>query len=443
MDPGIFKAYDIRGVYPTEINEDVAYKIGRAFTRFLSAKTVVVGRDARESSPVLSEKLIEGISCEGADVINIGMCTTPMLNFAVANYGYDGGIMISASHNPGDYNAFKLIKAGPLQIDEESGIKEIKNIAKKGFTNCPGKGAVTEKDVLSDYVAHVMKFAEGITGLKIIIDYGNGVGSISAKPVFARLDIETIRLFEDPDGSFPNHPANPHDIENFKDLIKKVLKEKADLGIFFDGDADRAIFVDEKGQIVPVDLLFIYLCKEALEEKKGERVFYDLRFSKSVPGAVKKLGGVPEMLRVGNPFYKKALAEIGGVLAAEFSGHIMYAENFNIDDGLFAVIQVLKILSLEKKKLSDLIKKVQKYEDSPEISLEARNPKTVLDRIVADSPEGKLNDMDGIYLDFPDGFISVRQSQTEPQLFRMRIEAKTKGVLDNRLRRVKKIIVED
>lgn len=459
MDKGIFKAYDIRGIYPDEIDEDAAYRVGRAFTRFLSAKTVVVGRDARESSPALAEKLIEGISCEGADVINIGLCTTPMLNFAVANYDYDGGIMISASHNPKEYNAFKLIKSGPLQIDEESGIKEIQNIAEKGFTECPGKGAVTEKDVLSDYVAHILKFAEGISELKIVVDYSNGVGSISAKPVFARLDIDVIELFSDPDGNFPNHPANPHDTENFKDLIKKVLKEEADLGIFFDGDADRAIFVDEKGQIVPTDLLVIYLCEEALkknEEKNAcpppprsrvnsaerRRVYYDLRFSKAVPGAVKKFGGTPEMLRVGNSFYKKALLEKGGVLAAEFSGHIMYAENFNIDDGLFAAIKVMQMLCEERKKLSELTRKVQKYEDSPEISLEAKTPETTLDRIVAEFPGGKLNELDGVYLDFPDGFISVRQSQTETQLFRIRIEAKTKGVLNDRLEKVKKIITE-
>jgi len=442
MKQSIFKAYDIRGIYPTEINEETAYKVGRAFTRFLSAKTVVVGRDMRASSPALAGKLIESISCEGADVVDIGLCTTPMLNFAVANYDYDGGIMISASHNPAEYNAFKLIKSGPLQIDEASGIKEVKNIANQNFIECPGKGAITEKDVLSDYIAHVLKFAEGISELKVVVDYGNGVGSISAKPVLARLDIDVIELFDNPDGSFPNHPANPHDTENFKDLIKKVLKEEADLGIFFDGDADRAIFVDGKGQIVPTDLLFIYLCEEALKENGEKTVYYDLRFSKAVPGAVKKFGGVPEMLRVGNPFYKKALLNKGGVLAAEFSGHIMYAENFNIDDGLFAAVKVMRILSEKKKKLSELIKKVQKYEDSPEISLEAKNPKTVLDRIIAEFPEGKLNELDGIYLDFPDGFISVRQSQTEPQLFRIRIEAKSKEALNDRLEKVKKIITE-
>lgn len=442
MKSSIFKAYDIRGIYPTEIDEETAYRVGRALTRFLSAKTIVVGRDARTSSPLLSGKLIEGISCEGADVVDIGMCTTPMLNFAVANYGYAGGIMISASHNPGNYNAFKLIKAGPLQIDEESGIKEIQNIAEKGFTDCPGKGAVTEKGVLSDYIAHILKFADGISGLKIVVDYGNGVGSISAKPVFARLDIDTIELFDNPDGDFPNHPANPHDTGNFKDLIKKVLKERADLGIFFDGDADRAIFVDEKGQIVPIDLLSIYLCEDALKDKNGGNVYHDLRFSKTMPEAVKKYKGNPVMMRVGNPFYKKALLEKGGVLAVELAGHIMYPENFNIDDGLFAAIKVMKMLSEKEKKLSELIKKVQKYEDSPEISLEAKNSETVLDRVVAEFPGGKLNELDGVYLDFSDGFISVRQSQTEPQLFRTRIEAKTKRVLDDRLKKVKKIITE-
>lgn len=449
MNLSAFKAYDVRGKYPTEVNEELAYAVGRAFVRYLSClpagrrpQTVVVGRDMRASSPSLSEKLIEGIVCEGADVVDIGMCPTPMVNFAVSNYGYDGGIMVSASHNPGEYNAFKLIKSGSEQIGEDNGLAEIRSIVEKGFSVCAGKGAVTEKDVLSDYLAHVLKFAEGMCPLKVVVDYGNGVGAISAKPAFARLDLELTELFAEPNDAFPNHPANPHDVENFNALIKEVSDKKADLGIFFDGDADRAIFVDDKGEIVPVDLLTVLLAEEELAEKKLEKVYFDLRFSKSVPSLIKKAGGTPVMMRVGNPFYKMALKNEGGILGAEFSGHIMYAENNNADDGLFAAVKTMKLICGRGKKLSELLSGVKKYEGSPEISLPAKNPETVAERLVADFPKGKEIEMDGTYLDFPDGFISVRQSQTEPQLFRIRVESKTKEGLDVRLDKIKKILAE-
>lgn len=440
MNLSAFKAYDVRGNYPDEVNEKLAYLVGRSLVRYLSAKTIVVGRDMRASSPSLSEKLIEGIICEGADVVSIGMCTTPMLNFAVSNYNYDGGVMISASHNPKDDNAFKLIKPGSEQIGEENGLLDIKNLVQRGFTDCPGKGATSEKDVLSDYLSHIMGIANDICPLKVVADYGNGVGAISAKPAFARLELDLTEMYEEPNDQFPNHPANPHDIENFNDLIGEVHRKKADLGIFFDGDADRAAFVDDMGRVVPADLLIVLLAQEELKKTPGEKIYYDLRFSKAVPDLIKKAGGTPIMMRVGNPVYKKALKEKGGILGAEFSGHIMYADNYNIDDGLYTSFKVFKLLCVRGKKLSELIDEVKKYEGSPEESMEAKNPKDVYDRVIAAFPEGKQIDLDGVYLDFPDGFISVRQSQNEPQLFRLRAEAKNQGGLNVRLNRARKII---
>lgn len=442
MNLSAFKAYDVRGVYPGEINEELAYMIGRAFVRYLSAKTIVVGRDMRASSPSLSEKLIEGIICEGADVIDIGMCTTPMLNYTVFAYEYDGGIMVSASHSSSDMNAFKIISKEEGQLDEEKGLPEIKNLVEKGFTECPGKGAVTEKDVLSDYLTHIMKTAEGICPLKVAVDYGNGVGAISAKPAFARLDLELTELYEEPNGKFPNHPANPHDIENFNDLISKVHEKKADLGIFFDGDADRSILVDDLGRIVPTDLLTALLVSDELKEKPGEKVYFDLRFSKTVPKLIKKARGEPVMMRVGNPFYKRILKKERGLLGAEFSGHIMFSENYCIDDGLFAALKAMKLLCKKEKKLSELIDEIREYEGSPEESYEVKNPDTLYDRVIAEFPEGKEIELDGVYLDFPDGFLSVRQSQTEKTLFRIRGEAKKREKLEERLNKVKRILAE-
>lgn len=441
MDLSIFKAYDVRGIYPAEIDEEAAEKVGRALVRYLSAKTIVVGRDMRTSSPALSEKLIQGITCEGADVIDLGECTTPMLNFAVANYGYDGGVMISASHNPAEYNAFKLIAKGAEMLDESHGLPEIKSLVQKGFGECLAiQGAVTQKEILTDYASHILKFADGISGLKLVVDYGNGMGAVSAKPILARLDVDVQELYPEPDGNFPNHPANPHDVANFKELQEKVKTENADLGVFFDGDADRALFVDEKGNLAPIDLVSILLAKAELAENPGERIYYDLRFTKSTADEVRSAGGEPVMMRVGNPFYKRVLKKEGGILGAEFSGHLMFAENFCIDDGIFATIKLLNLLSKNNTPLSEQLKSVNHYESSDESSFEAPNPGTVKERLTSAFPSAKLIELDGTYLDFPDGFISVRQSQSEPKLFRMRVEAKTKDELQKRIEKTKEIL---
>jgi len=432
-----FKAYDIRGHYPLQINEDLAYLVGRAFVRFLSAKKIVVGMDMRSSSPALKSKVIEGLSCEGADVFDIGLCTTPMVSFAVKFYGYDGGVMISASHSPGDENGFKLIDASGIQIGEGFGLEDIKEIVKRGFGPCSAKSAVVEKNILNEYIKKMLGSAD-FGDIKVVVDYSSGVGSVSGRPLFARLSsIDVVELNDVPDGSFPSHPANPHDIKNFEELQKKVIESESDIGIFFDGDADRVQAVDEKGQIVPMDLLFCLLAEEELklDANKGKEFYYDLRFSKAVPEIIKKLGGVPVMMRVGNPFYKKALAN-SGVLAAEFSGHVMYKENENIDDGLFCSMKILKMLSQRKAPLSEAIATINKYHTSHEFSLEAKNPKTVFDRIRALFPSAREIDIDGLYLDLVDGFISVRQSQTEPKYFRVRVEAITKKEMGSRLKAV-------
>lgn len=440
MNLSAFKTYDIRGPYPDEVNEELAFLVGRALVRHLSAKNIVVGYDMRTSSESLRDKLIEGITCEGADVINIGRCTTPMLYYAVAHYGYDGGVMISASHNPASHNGFKLVKKGAQMVAEGFGLEDIKEIVKKGFGQCSVPGVVTEKNVLTEYLGHHLRFAEGISDISVVVDYSNGVGSISGKPLFARLNLDLTEMYEEPDGNFPNHPANPHDIENFKDLRDMVVKKKATVGIFFDGDADRAIAVDELGSVVPMDLMTVLLAKEELKKKKKGTVYFDLRFSKAVPDLIKSFGGDTKMLRVGNPFYKQALREHGGILASEFSGHIMYPENYDIDDGLFVAIKILKLVSESKKPLSEMIKEVNKYETTEEITFKAKNPNTVFDRLYAEFPEAKRLDLDGVYLDFPDGFISVRESQNEPGLFRIRAEARTKEELARRFEKAQEIV---
>jgi phosphomannomutase len=443
MNLSAFKAYDIRGKYPEQINEDLAYSVGRAFSRFLSAKKIVVGIDMRSSSESLKIKMLEGINAEGADVMDIGMCATPMLSFAVINYGYDGGIMISASHDPGDENGFKLIDATGVQVGEGFGLERIKQIIKSGLGPALGGGTVIPKNVLSDYLAGLVTKIPDLEELRVVIDYSNGVGAVSGRPLFARLSgLDITELNIEPDGTFPNHPANPHDLDNFKQLQKAVVDGGADLGIFFDGDADRMQAVDEKGEIVPMDLLFCLLAERELTQNpdiKGREFYYDLRFSKAVPEIIEKLGGKPKMMRVGNPFYKKAL-QGGGVMAAEFSGHVMFAENHNIDDGLFCALKVLLLMSDKGRTLSERIIEINKFVTSNELSAEAVNPETLFDRVQRAFPEAEEIELDGLYLDFPDGFISIRQSQTEPKYFRLRVEAPTKALMEARFNKVVQLI---
>jgi phosphomannomutase len=424
----VFKAYDIRGVYPTDLDEETAYLVGRAFVDFLKCKTVVVGRDMRKSGENLFKELSRGITDQGADVIEIGMCTTPMLSFAVARFKYDSGIMISASHNPKQYNAFKLIMKNAEQMSTETGIDEVFELCKKNGFKAKKKGQINRKDILPDYAKHVLSFGKNIKGLKIAVDYGNGVGAISAKPIFSGLGIEVVSMYEEPDGNFPNHEANPVKYETLKALSAKVVSEKADIGIGFDGDGDRSIVLDKKGNIISPDLLLGILAEDELKEKKGGKVYYDLRFSKAIKESIIANKGEPVMMRVGNPFYKSALIHHGGILAGEFSGHIMYKDNFCIDDGLFAAVKLMDLVCKSRKNVSELVKPLQKYFQSEEINFEVHDPKSILEKIENEYSDGEVSDMDGLLVEYDKWWFSIRASNTEP-IVRLRLEADTKKLL--------------
>jgi len=440
VDESVFKAYDIRGVYPEQINEELAYLVGRAFVNFLDAKDVVVGMDMRESSKRLYENLSRGITDQGANVHFLGMCTTPLMNFATAHYKFGGGIMISASHNPGQYNAFKMVKFPVLQIGKGSGMEEIQNIVlDNSFANPEKKGEIFDKkkQVFDEYLGHVKKFAE-FSGLTIVVDYGNGVGALTAKPLFEQTKNSFISFFEEPDGSFPNHPANPHDLENFQKLQQEVVKNSADLGVFFDGDADRAIFVDEKGEIISNDFTVCLLALEELKEFPGETVYYDLRFSKIVKEKIEQNKGKAVMERVGNPYYKKLLVEKGGILGGEFSGHVMFKSNYNIDDGLFCTVKFLNLVAKSKKnnkKTSDLVKPLKRYFQTPEINITVQdnNKKNLIISKIKDYylKKGlKILEIDGISVQSKDFWFNLRKSNTEP-IIRIRAEADTAQLLED------------
>jgi len=443
MDSSVFKTYDVRGIYPDQINEELAYHVGRAFVQFLGCKNVVVGFDMRDSSKSLQKELVRGITDQGANVIDIGLVPTPLVSFSVSHYNHDAGIVVSASHNPGNYNAFKLIKNPVIQIGKGSGIEEIRDLAiKNEFQDSETKGSVSQKNAMDDYVNHVLEYAKEIKDLKVVCDYGNGMGSIFSKPLFEKMNVEAIHMYPEPDGNFPNHPANPHEIKNMQDLQKKVVEEKADLGVFFDGDADRSVIIDEKGDIVFADIFIALTAPSELEKYPGEKVYFDLRFSKIVEEVIKKNGGIPEVMRVGNPFYKEALCTKGGVLAGEFSGHAMFKDNYNIDDGLFAAVKVMALVSKSGKKLSELVEPLKVYANTPEINMKISSVEKgdeIIKALETEFNDEKLLHLDGVSVEGDGWWFNLRKSNTEP-LVRLRAEANTSEKLEEVKEKVMKII---
>ncbi len=426
INEGIFRSYDVRGVYPDAVNEEAVEAVGGAVVKYLKAKQVVVGRDMRLSSPSLYRSLVKGITNAGADVIDIGMVPTPVVYFTVAKFGYDGGIMISASHNPPEYNGLKIVRKKALQLSKDDGIEDIKKLVLSGNIKPAKKtGKVIKKDIKKDYFKHILQFAKGTKpGLKIIVDAGNGMGGFF-KPVLDKLPIKYKAMYFKPDGTYPNHPANPAETKNLQDIIKAVKKEKADFGVAFDGDADRAIFIDDKGEVVRPDYFIALIAEEELKQNKDKRVYYDLRFSHVIIDKLKELGAKPVKTRVGNPFYKQGLINKGGTMAAELSGHIMFASGFGLDDGLLPVVKLVNFLSRQKESLSEIIKPLKGYYANPgEINVESNNSARVLKGLEQKYGKiGKVDKLDGLTVTFKDWWFNVRGSNTEP-VIRINLETK-------------------
>ncbi len=440
LNSKIFKEYDIRGVYPKEINEDTAYKIGRAFVEFLGKSNkkieIVIGRDGRKSSPSIFESLKKGMIDSGANVLDIGLANTPLLNFTVCKKKLAGGVMVTASHNPPNFNGLKLIKKGGLQVYGKE-IQEVRELSLEGDFR-EKKGDAIKISMIPEYVSHIMSFTSGIKDIKAVVDYGNGVGSVTGKPVFERLKIETINLYDNVDGSFPGHLPSPEQ-ENMEELIERVKKEKADLGIFFDGDGDRAFFVDEKGNIIYPDLLTSLLIEDELYNSNEKEVYFDLRFSKITAETIKEAGGVPVMMKVGNPFYKEKLIKEGGLMGAELSGHVMHKDNFSIDDGLFIAIKTIKFLSNKKETFSEMVEPFKKYYQSREINIRVKNKEETLEKVKNKYSQGRSYDIDGVYIKFKDWWFNLRKSNTE-DLVRLRIEADSQKLLEEKEKELTSLI---
>jgi phosphomannomutase len=435
----VFKAYDIRGVYPDELDEALAERIGYAFARVLGGSRYVVGRDMRLSSPSLAAAAIRGIVKAGANVVDIGLTSTPMNYFAVGHLGVDGGLAVTASHNPARYNGFKASRDQAKPMSYETGLADVERLALEGSHEpAATPGTVMEVSILDDYVEHVLAFASNLRPLRVAVDAGNGAAGIVVPKLFSRLsNLDLVPLCMEPDGRFPNHEANPLVDENVADLRAKVVEEGCELGVAFDGDADRVAFVDENGARVPSDLVTALLAKEALETHRGKAVVYDLRSSWVVAEEIRAAGGRPIRERVGHSFIKAALREHDGILGGELSGHYYFAENFFADSGDIAMLKVLNLMCREGRKLSALVKPLRRYRATGEVNFVVEDKDGLIERLERLFRDGQVDRADGVTVQFDDWWFNVRKSNTEP-LLRLNLEAKT----EPRLRAAKARLLE-
>jgi len=431
----IFKAYDIRGVYPEEINEEAAFKMGAAFVVFLKQKTakdklkIVLARDNRLSSESLFNELKTGVLSQGGDVIDIGLATTPLFYFSVANFGYDGGIIVTASHNPPRYNGFKMVFSEARPASEETGLKEIKEIFLRRDFKKEALGVVEEKKVIGDYVSFNGS-GEDFKDIKIVVDTANSVSGILVPEMLKNTDL--IHIFSELDGRFPNHEPNPFKKENTSFLKERILKEKADLGAAFDGDGDRIIFLDEKGEIVSSDLILALMASLILKDHPGSKILYDIRSSSIVKETVEGLGGIAVLSRVGHSFIRQKMREEGVIFGGEYTGHFFSRDPYFIENPFFVLFSILGVLKKEKKPLSQLVSPFRKYFHSGEINFKVKDKESKIEELKARYQEGKASEIDGLRVDFDDWWFLVRASNTEP-LIRLIIEAKTKDILENKV----------
>jgi phosphomannomutase len=437
----IFKAYDVRGVVPEELNADVARRIGAAFAEWSAAPEILIGRDARLSSPELAGALIDGIASRGVDAVDLGLASTDLVYFASGSLER-AAVMITASHNPKDYNGLKFCLPGAKPVGEGSGLEEIRALAEKGEAILgTGHGDVRQADLLDRYVDHVLGFVDvaRIRPLRVAVDTANGMGGLVVPAVMERLPVTLHHLYPELDGTFPNHPADPIDPENQRDLKAAVLEQGADLGMAFDGDADRIFLVDEGANDVSGSLLTALVAVSMLGHEPGAKIVYNVICSWVVPEVIREHGGDPIRSRVGHSFIKQVMAETGAIFGGEHSGHYYFRKNFRADSGLIAGVIALGELSKETHPLSELLGPYRRYADSGEINLRVEDQEATIERVAEALADGRQDRLDGLTVEFDDWWCNVRPSNTEP-LLRVNVEAKTDELLAQATRRVLSLI---
>ncbi|MCK5849768.1 MAG: phosphomannomutase/phosphoglucomutase [Kiritimatiellae bacterium] len=427
---GIFKAYDIRGVYGDTITDDIVYKIGRALATFLKCRNAVVGRDMRPHSVPLFHALARGLTEQGVDVIDLGLCSTPMSYFANGHLGVDAGIMITASHNTGEWNGLKLSRADSVPISGITGIQDIEQIVSENSYTAPTSkpGSISEYNINAEYKAHVSQLADLKRPIRIVADMANAMGIVEAQALEGLVEVDP--MFDILDGTFPNHEANPLKTESLQALQEKVRSGEYDFGVAFDGDADRAGFVDEKGDIIPMDLITAFVAQDLLTKEKGV-ILYDLRSSWAVKEVIEENGGTAIMSRVGHAFIKQQMRDNNAIFAGELSGHYYFRDNCYTESSSMVILCMANILSNTKEPLSELIRPLRRYAASGEINSRVENQEAVLARLKEKYSAGKLLSLDGISIEYDDWWFNVRCSNTEP-LIRLNLEAKTLEAMESR-----------
>ena len=454
MQESIFKAYDIRAVYPDDLNEEAAWKIGHATAQFLrsrlqgyergqaNAQSLAVGRDMRTHSPALAGALIEGMTASGANVIDIGMIDSPQMYFAINHLDCCGGVQTTASHNPAQYNGFKISGRRACPIGSDTGLNEIKHIATAlRHTSGAGQGKVTHQDLTDAYRQHVLSFLNpNLRQLKIVIDASNGMAGKWVPAIFDALDLDLTAINFEHDGTF-KHDPDPLVETNLAELKENVTKKGANLGVCFDGDADRLMVVDEKGRTIPCDLLTALLAREFLQKNTGATIVYDLRSSWGVKDEIIKHGGQPRRERVGHVFMKKALRDTQGVFGGELSGHFYYRDNFYTDSGMITLVHMLNLLSANDQSLSEMIEPLRRYHSSGENNFEVEDKETMMTQLTQKYADAEIDHLDGVTIQYDQWWFNCRPSNTEP-LLRLNVEAKTPKLLSDKMTELKSMLGE-
>jgi phosphomannomutase len=444
LDPGAFKAYDVRALYPSQLDEQGAYAVGRAFAEQFEPRRVAIGRDMRLSSPTMAEAVISGVADAGADVADLGMVGTEMVYFATGELGLDGGIMVTASHNPAEYTGMKIVRRGALPVGSESGLVEIRDRAQRAEWRDAVRGSVEPVDVWDGFVDRVLGFidAGAVEPLRIVIDAANGMAGVMLPRVLERLpQVEVVRCNFEPDGSFPNHEPNPLLPENREFIVRRTKEEGASFGVAYDGDADRCFFVDDVGEFVPGDFTTALFAESLLAKEPGGKVIYDVRASWAVPEAIERAGGEPLINRVGHSFIKQRMREVGAVFAGEVSAHYYFRDFSQADSGVIPFLLMLELVSRAGVPLSEILTPLREHyfltgEINTPVADVALKLQELKERYAA---EGRISHLDGLSVDAEDWHMNVRPSNTEP-LLRLNLEALSEARMEQKRDEVLSVI---
>ncbi|NUM62394.1 MAG: phosphomannomutase, partial [Ignavibacteriaceae bacterium] len=423
-----FKAYDIRGKVPSELNNELGYKIGRAFSKLTQAKKIVIGYDIRKSSLEISEALKNGLTDSGADVIDIGLCGTEMIYFSTPFFDADGGIMITASHNPSEYNGMKFVAKGSVPVGYDSGLNEVEKMIVNNELGeiSKTKGTVTKKEVMKEFITHLSQFydAKKINSLKVVVNAGNGCAGVALDSLESKLPVKMIKMFNNPDGNFPNGVPNPMFEENRKPTIEIIKRENADLGVAWDGDYDRCFFFDEHGNFIEGYYIVGLLAKSILKNHPGEKIVHDPRLVWNTIEVVEKSGGKTVVSKSGHAFIKQKMREVNSIYGGEMSAHHYFRENAYSDSGMIPFLLILQLMSEEKKKLSELVDEmIAEYPCSGEINSTINDPAGKIKEIEKKYSDGKIDHLDGVSIEYPDWRFNLRMSNTEP-ILRLNVESR-------------------